>query len=165
MTAEKRTRDRSRGAEGAPLFLPSSLLPPSSFAKPYGFTIRSAKLTNPYSLALTLFLTRPYYVLLPAPLVARIVSLGLLRRSSCLSPPWFLTPFPFGPREGVVGVLSEGWRCRAPVAARTLNSGFLPSSRAFFSVPPLRVSLSLYPCQSKSRDSLDTRDTIFPRPL
>lgn len=93
------------------------------------------QLANPYSLSL------PYTPPL-APLVARILSLGPLRHSSC-----FPDPFPSGPREGVVGVLSEGWRCQAPVAARTLSLGFLSFSRFVFSVPP---SLRYRSCHSHS---------------
>lgn len=98
-----------------------------------------------------------------APLVARILSLGPLRHSSC-----FPDPFPSGPREGVVGVLSEGWRCQAPVAARTLSLGFLSFSRFVFSVPPsLRYrsrSLSFSRSRSVDRDReiLPMRVTSFP---
>jgi hypothetical protein len=54
----------------------------------------------------------------------------------------------------VVGVLSEGWRCRAPVAARTLSSGFLSFPRAFF-FGVLLPSIGVYfraPHRSRSRE-------------
>lgn len=114
----------------------------------------------------TLSLSPPYTPSL-APLVARILLLGPLRHSSC-----FPDPFPSGPREGVVGVLSEGWRCQTPVAARTLSLGFLSSSQFVFSVPPslrLRYRLSLLffhslafrRLGSRDLDPLDARDLVL----
>lgn len=78
------------------------------------------------------------------------LTLGSLRHFSCL-PSLAPARFPSGPREGVDGVLSEGWRCQAPVAARTSSTGILLSfAKAFSRRPPSRrsclvVSLSRVP--------------------
>lgn len=135
------------GGEGG-----TTLRPPREVLEPYD---------PPYDPASQSLLSLPYTPPL-APLVARILSLGPLRHSSC-----FPDPFPSGPREGVVGVLSEGWRCQAPVAARTLSLGFLSFSRFVFSVPPpLRYrsrhshSLARVPSIGIERSSRSARDLV-----
>lgn len=92
--------------------------------------------------------------------------LGSLCRSSCFPS---LAPDRFPSSKGVDEVLSEGWRCRAPVAARTLSSGFLPSRDSFFrslllstvSRPcSVSLSLSLVSRRSRSRSPPDKRESV-----
>lgn len=81
-------------------------------------------------------------------------------------PPPPLTPFHLGRARGYVGVLSEGWRCRAPVAARTLSSGSPVVLVSLFSrsllLTTFVISLSHSRFVDRDREILTiTRDSSF----